>query len=104
MKRDRSEIALQWSETIKKQMLSDKPAATWCRENNISYQTFLYWRKRLCPPSKPKQQISRTQFTELSQSNWDSWFRISCRGVRLVISKNFDREALQCCLKLFGGI
>ncbi len=86
-----SNRVLQWSEKIRQQSVSGKSAATWCSENSISYQSFLYWRKRL--QSSAPQALKRSSFIELSQPSLP-WLEISLPGIKLSLAQQFDRKAL----------
>lgn len=101
MKKINSEAALEWSEKLKQQLLSNKSAASWCKEQGISYSTFQYWRKRFNKQNAPS--VSKSSFTELPEEPFQGWIEILLPGAKLSISKNFDRGALLFCLKLLGG-
>jgi hypothetical protein len=95
MRKDPSERLLEWSEKIKKQKLSNKSEGAWCQEQGISYNTFQYWKKRINKrnPEGPK----KSEFLEIVDN---SWIEISLRGVKLVITKDFDRNGLMYFLSL----
>ena len=46
MKSTSTERLLEWSEKIKRQKLSNMGVAAWCSEQNISPNTFQYWKKK----------------------------------------------------------
>lgn len=96
MKKTSSERLLEWSEKIKDQKLSGKSVAVWCTEQNISHNTFQYWKKRIKPalPQKP----SKSSFFEIPEDNFQ--VEVSIAGVKLAISKDFDRTALTNFLSL----
>lgn len=96
MKENISENLLEWSEKIKKQKLSNKNAATWCKEQGISYNTFQYWRKRI-KKINPEGPI-KDPFLEIPEEH--PLIEVSLRGIRLAISKDFDRSALVYFLSL----
>jgi hypothetical protein len=96
MRKDSSEMLLEWSEKIKKQKLSNKSENMWCREQGIPYTTYLYWKKKINqrnPPSPKK-----TEFIEIPED--PSLIEISLRGVKLTIAKNFDKSGLLYFLSL----
>lgn len=102
MKKDRSQVVLEWSKKIHKQMASGKSIAAWCREEGISYSTFLYWSKRIQKPISLEEQIKRSSFIECPQDS-EVWIDIILEGAKLTLSRNFNRASLLFCLKLFGG-
>jgi hypothetical protein len=72
--------------------------AAWCRNNAVSYQTFLYWRKRLderrpdtgtflqlCPPADPEP------------------ITLECNGVFVHVPVGFDPAQLRDILALLKG-
>lgn len=99
-----SNHVIEWSEKVRQQAASGKTAATWCKENSISYQSFIYWRKRLSLSAPSQEFLRRSSFVELPQSNAKTWMEISVSGVKLTISKDFDREALLHCMQMLGGL
>lgn len=99
-----SNHVIEWSEKVRRQAASGKSAATWCKEHSIAYQSFIYWRKRLSPSSPSLEPLNRSSFLELPQSEPKTWMEISVPGVKLAISKDFDREALLRCMQMLGGL
>jgi hypothetical protein len=72
--------------------------AAWCRNNAVSYQTFLYWRKRLddrrpdtgtflqlCPPADPEP------------------IALECNGVLVHVPVGFDPRLLRDIIALLKG-
>ena len=72
--------------------------AAWCRNNAVSYHTFLYWRKRLddrrpdtgtflqlCPPADPEP------------------IALECNGVFVHVPAGFDPGLLRDILALLKG-
>lgn len=101
MEENISESTLQWSEKIKSQMLSGKNAVQWCREQDIPYSTFAYWRKRL-QKNNPSQNSKSSQFIELPQESSTAWVEITLPGAKIIISKEVNLDALLFCLQLLG--
>lgn len=96
MKKDSSERILEWSEKIKEQKLSNKGVAAWCAEQNISPNTFQYWKKRIKTAFPPT--LTKRSFIEIPDDN--PIIEVSIRGIRIAISKDFDRIALENFLGL----
>lgn len=84
-----------WSELIQNQKSSSKSAREWCRDQGISYQSFLNWRKRLS-----QKEETNPSFVEVVE---EIWIEIHLEGATIKITKNFDRGALLFCLRLLGG-
>ena len=101
MKKNTPNKALEWSEKLKHQLLSGKNAASWCKEQGISYNTFQYWRSRF--NKQNHQKTPGSPFVEIPQESFQGWIEILLPGARLTISKDFDRGALLFCLKVLGG-
>lgn len=77
-----------WQQLVEEWRASGKNAARWCRENQISYQSFCNWRK--------KEAENSNQFVELSDQKeiLQSGIGLSCGGLVLQISSHFDEDAL----------
>ena len=77
-----------WKERIDSHRKSGLSATAWCRENNTSVNTFLYWRSKLEKP-----------FRELVDEDPLSGIYISLDG-KIEIRKQFDgftlREVMKC--------
>jgi hypothetical protein len=96
-------IEQEWLEKIKQQAVSGKSAAEWCREQSVSYQTFICCRKRL----SQKKETETSSFIEISDdydSNSPTWMEITMRGVGLTLAKNYNRELLRRFLESFGAL
>jgi hypothetical protein len=102
MKKDREKLVAEWLERIQKQSDSGKNITAWCKEQAISYHTFLYWRKRFMPV-KIKAPVESNSFVELPKETAETWIEITLEGAKIEITKNFDRGALLFCLKVLGG-
>lgn len=90
MRKNSQELLIEWSEKIKEQKLSNKSIPVWCREKGISYNTFLYWLKKIT--SNPLQSSTKSAFFEVPEECPP--IEISLPGVRISICKDFDRNAL----------
>ena len=95
MKSTSTERLLEWSEKIKEQKLSNMGVAAWCAGQNISPNTFQYWKKRI---NRTLPQAPTNSFLELPEEQ--PIIEISLRGIKLAISRDFDRNALVNFLSL----
>jgi len=76
-----------WRERVETQKKSGKSAASWCRENNLPVNTFLYWKGKLDKP-----------FRELVDEDPLSGIYISLDG-KIEIRRGFDILSLQEVIK-----
>ena len=95
-----AEIAKQWSEKIEQQKASGKSASAWCRENDIPYQSFLKWRKRLAVD----EDFIRSSFVEPIDVQDEKWMEITMHGSKLTLTKKFNRESMAHLLEVLKGI
>lgn len=85
-----------WSAKISAWKQSGLTIAAWCRNNSVSYYSFLYWRKRL-----PKLEHSEGgSFVQLSVAAANSQISLECNGVTVHLSSGFDPELLGDVLSL----
>jgi hypothetical protein len=91
----------QWLELVHQWESSGKYATVWCREQKISYDLFLLWRKRL----KGTNNKTRSTFVELSDSHSaQSGIEIHYRNITITLCKDFDSVALCRCLQALEKI
>jgi hypothetical protein len=95
-----AEIAKQWSEKIEQQKASGKSAAAWCRENNIPYQNFLKWRKRL----SIGHDLNRSSFIESIEHKDEPWMEITMHGAKCTFTKKFNRQTMSHLLEVLKGV
>ena len=70
--------------------------ARWCRENEIDYNKFLYWKERFCRQNKKNSHSPVAAFVELPEDKTHyTGIALECQGLRIHLSKQFDRTALQ---------
>ena len=90
----------EWLERIRLQQESGQNMSHWCREQQINYDSFLYWKKRFSPAPHP---LNRAAFQELT-SGQETGVSIEYRGVRIHVDKCFDCATLRSCLSALSGI
>ena len=88
-----------WEERIRLQKESGLSVERWCRDHQVSYHGFIYWKKRL-NPSPP---LSRSSFTELSDAK-GTGIVIEHRGIRIHLDKHFEPATLKRCLAVLKEI
>ncbi len=86
----------EWAERIRIQKESGQTIARWCREHNVIYSAFMYWRERFDPSSI----LNRSSFKEVSDCSEKPGILIEYRGVHIALSKNFDSATLIQCLRV----
>jgi hypothetical protein len=84
-----------WEQKIQKQKQSGLSVSRWCRENQVSYNTFIYWKRRLVRVAL----LERKSFVELTENSSKSGIQLECDGIRVNIEKGFDSSTLARCLQ-----
>jgi len=93
-----------WKEKIENWQSSGKTITAWCKENNIPYNTFQYWRKQLGYTSRKNETIP-SPFIELQEeSSSRSGVQLYIKGVSLHLSNKFDESTLSRCLRVLRGL
>lgn len=88
----------EWLGRVMEWEKSGKTMKAWCRENDIVYSTFFYWKTRLLSKSNLPEQASFIEITE-DLSN-ESGIVIEYQNVVVKVSKNFDILTLSRCIQL----
>jgi hypothetical protein len=90
-----------WKDRIEQWQTSGKSITSWCKDNNISYNTFLYWRKRLDIGKEHSSQKQSSTFIELQDGGLAfSGIELQIEGISLHIYQQFDEATLIRCLRL----
>lgn len=85
-----------WSEKLAQWQLSGKNGSQWCKEQKLSYQYFIYWKKVLSVEQESREIAS--QFTELVDEPLEtknSGIKIQCDDLFLHVNVDFDSETLR---------
>jgi hypothetical protein len=87
---DRRVNEQKWRERIHSWEESGQAPMAWCRQNNIAYHRFAYWRQRVngSPKSEPSRFIELPQ--ELCQDHVG--LKIEIGGASLTVDREFDEE------------
>lgn len=96
-------LANMWTNNLDEQEASGQSGASWCRQKNIRYSTFLYWRRRL--KNKSQVQECKPSFIELVNNEeklCSNWMEITIQGAKIILSRKFDKDGLLHCLKILG--
>jgi hypothetical protein len=97
----RQETRLEWQEKIRKQKDSGQTMALWCREQQVNYQSFLYWKKRF---NSAQNTLVRSSFLELLDASEGPGVHIEYKAFRIVLEKNFNETVLIQCLQILGRV
>lgn len=86
----------EWTDKITDWQRSGLTVAAWCRNNSVSYHSFLFWRKRL--QTEARREGGR--FVELTVAPSSSPILLECNGVTVHVSSGFDPALLWDVLSL----
>lgn len=87
----------EWRDRVESWRSSNKSAAKWCRENNVDYDKFIYWKGRFLPNNISKS--TRTGFLEIPEEKTSgAGITIEYQGFHIHLSKQFDQSVLQALL------
>lgn len=104
----RNSLRTEWNTRLESWSESGLSGASWCRQNNINYQVFTYWRKKLkgqTQETESTQPPSHNPFVELLDSaKGSTGIEISYKGVNLHLSKDFDEGTLQRCIQVLRSL
>lgn len=95
-----ADIIKQWSQKIEQRKASGKSAAAWCRENNVHYQKFLRWQKRLASGES----LTRSSFVEPEEAQDQTWMEITMHGAKCTFTKKFNRQTMSHLLEVLKGV
>lgn len=73
--------------------------AKWCKEHEVSYNQFIYHKKKLNDRGDNSQRDAVTGFIELrDSSSIDAGLSIECGDVRICLTSTFDEGTLVRCV------
>jgi hypothetical protein len=81
-----------WTDRIVAWKASDKSGLSWCREHDLSYRQFIYWKNRLEKPPTPL--LGQTDFVELPQLA-PTGIEIEFNGIHIHLTSTFDTATLE---------
>lgn len=91
-----------WRKDLENWLSSGMTITAWCKENNVSYNTFQYRRKRL---GNSHENRENTRFIELQEESCaDSGVRVAIKGISLQLSEQFDETVLLRCLRVIRSL
>ena len=88
-----------WEHHVKLWRQSGKTAAEWCREHNLGYNAFLYWKYKLeeSAQEKPPHAASFVELTDLPCES--SGIELVSRDITIRLKRCFDEQTLQAALR-----
>lgn len=90
-----------WQELVQQWETTQMSAKAWCLQHEISYESFIIWRKRLKSALPVAAGSSNTAFVELiDPSTAPSGIEIHVQNLRLSLCTNFDSTTLHRCLQV----
>ncbi len=94
----------EWKRLVEQWEKNDRniSIACWCNEQNVNYNTFLYWRERF--GSKPAEQIDRSAFKELPLPTNTTGITLEYNRIRIQLAENFDTTTLTKCLRVLKEV
>ena len=90
-----------WQQRISEWRKTGISIAEWCRENQIVYHQFIYWKGRL----QPAKTNSSSLFTELQDDTpQNSGIVIEVAQARIHLTQKFDPYELKRCIQMLREI
>lgn len=100
-KRFPEEQRLHWKQHVLQQQESGQSIHQWCREHNLNYDSFLYWKKQFSPTKTVP--LDRSSFRELKDPPPAAGITLEYHTVKIHLPKNFDPTTLKECLHVLKG-
>ena len=91
----------EWEEKVRQQKESGQSMLKWCREQQINYESMLYWRKKL--GVAPARSVERTSFKELPRFPESSQITLEYQRVQIHLPPNLDPTILMKYLRALKG-
>ena len=92
-KAENQEKRRHWREHMDAWSTSGKTQTAYCREQNLSFHRFQYWKKRLHQPSRPA--FIELKLGSQGREQSPAPLRLMVGGCQVAIERDFDPVALQ---------
>jgi hypothetical protein len=90
-----------WQELIQQWEASQMTAKAWCLQNEVAYDSFIIWRKRLRDALQGTATSPKIPVVELVDASATlSGIEMRINGLRLILCKDFDPSTLLRCLQV----
>lgn len=95
----------QWIQRVNNWRSSGQSIAEWCRENDVVYHQFFYWRDRLTEADLGMAVKQSMLFVELPEELHEkAGVEIESKGMFIRLSRDFDAATLLRCLQVVGRL
>lgn len=95
----------QWADRVESWRTSGKSVAEWCREHEVVYHKFLYWKDRFSQKKEKRSNSITTAFVEIPEDKTDrAGISLEYQGLRIRLSKRFDHSTLQSLIILLRSL
>jgi hypothetical protein len=93
-----------WKLRVQEWENSGLSALTWCKDRNIPYKQFIYWKSRFQRSLPTTNPVHKDSFVELRpKNNLSAEIEVLCNDCTLVLRPGFDPTSLSCALKVIRG-
>jgi hypothetical protein len=97
---NKADLEKDWKFKLEQWKNSGLSGFLWCREQNIKYCVFLYWKKKL-----KTLEAKSDHFLELVEpSSTITEIKIEFQGFVVRLTKDFDETTFQRCVQLLRGL
>ncbi|SCA62492.1 hypothetical protein SCG7086_AA_00680 [Chlamydiales bacterium SCGC AG-110-P3] len=93
-----------WQARIEAWIESGCSMARWCRDHQIRYDQFIYWKNKLGTKDHKHKKVVSPCFVELVDSPSDPGIVLECGGVQIQLAAHFDETALQRCIHILRRV
>jgi len=94
-----------WNKQVQDWRESGQSIAAWCRQHDLAYHAFFYWRKRFAPETIATHSTPRKEFFELEDPGTEeTGVHVECSGVRISLDRNFDEGCFLRCMRALRAV
>jgi hypothetical protein len=93
------EVQAEWESRFLQQKASGLSIAHWCSNNQITQNTFHYWKRRLSVEAP----LESSSFVELTDPQ-DTGITLEFQGVRILLQRGFEAFTLTRCLEALKAV
>lgn len=104
---ERRALKIQWRQRILSWKSSGQTGTEWCREQDLVYHQFFYWKNRFDQKAKSIEESSLEKFVEITDENAEtpeSGISIEYQGVLISLACDFDETTLLRCLQTMRSL
>ena len=94
---ERQQLKEKWIARIENWQNSNLTGAAWCKQEEVSYRQYLYWKKLLI--KNPNKKLDSNSFVELDSDSDSSGIEIVIDEISIRLSRDFDSLTLRRCLQ-----